>query len=223
MVVVSTRKIWASGEERTFRTNYDSKRQQFTITVPGHIAQAVGCSGTLEDATQSGVENKLDSVLYKFSNTVTKVEKVIIFRFVPEKWFHEGRGSSYGSDHTVRYNPDDVTQHHELKLSFRYYVMVKKTFNQREVYETADYVKAGSEFGSRQTGWTAEKQYMFNDQYVEIPWTQEREDFFRQSQLGFIALINKLIDFTNMANLDQQKALAFIDTGGRGLLSAGSE
>lgn len=221
MVIISTRKIEVSGETRTFKVKYSSDNTDFSIDIPVYIADVVGCKYVITDKTQSGVEKQLEDILYKFSKTVTKEEKVILFMIDPGLHLHSGRGTIYGQSTETRINPDDITYHHRLSLDMRFYVVVKKTFNQREVYFTMDYDErrgqpliGGSGSPKAYHGWTCDKEWMTRDKFVEIPWTQEREDFFRAAQVGFVELINKLIEFRNTASADPSKVLSFIDNGG---------
>jgi len=224
MVVVSTQKHLVSGEDIIFKVNYSSSDLRFSIILPTHIANAIGYLDSMGrpkkivGETQHAVEKELEDILYKFSKTVTKEEKVILFMIKPELKLHEGRSTTHYEGTDSKIDPDKVTFHHELTLSLRFYVVNKKIFNQREVYFTLDYSEHLRQpmIGSgTYNGWTVEK-YLAEryDGFLEIPWTREREEFFRSAQVGFVNLINKLIEFKNVAKTDSSKMLSFIDSGG---------
>jgi hypothetical protein len=205
--------------------NYSSNDQRFSIILPVHISDAVGYKSNFTESpkkiagsTQKEVEDELEKILRQFSSMVTKEEKVILFLIKPELLLHEGRHCTHHESTSSKIDPYSVTFHHELVLSLRFYVVTKKLFNQREVYFSHDYNenKRQPMIGSGSyNGWQAEKSDIEKyDGFVEIPWTQEREDFFGSAQLGFVNLINKLIDFRNVAKTDSAKMLAFIDSGG---------
>lgn len=220
MTKVSQSKRRVSGRDIIFQCNYSTQKLTFSMKLPSHMSEALCLKDPIEKSTESEVWKELDTLIKQFEKIVFKEEKVIIFNIKAQTPLHAGIGTVYGNTvHSEIRNFDEITQHHELQLSMRYYVVIKKYFDQQEMYFTDDYENRNMSliggYHDGKYGWKQSPQQLsIRSSFIEIPWTQEREDFFKTAKVGFINLINTLVKFRNTAEKDSEAFLKFIDSGG---------
>jgi hypothetical protein len=144
-------------EEYTVRVTYSSDERQFRILLPEELT-SYSKTDIIRSETQTGVEDLFKTLVSQFLKDKTKSEKFLIISTQDPKEFHTHDCFSRAGGKTAT-----------LDLSW---AMVEKTvMDGKPVYH---YMRGPEEVVKREFFYT-------NGNEVFIPWTQERENFLRQT------------------------------------------
>jgi hypothetical protein len=173
--------------------NYDPRAKHFIIPIPAFIQEVLVGHRTVTHETQEGVEQEFRGILEAYEKAITSNEKVIIYDF---------ECTAFIMDPVKKvcvFREEQLTFTKGTSLSFFYQVATKSVCNGRITYVPL------SGHSERYAGLREEKK--------EIPWTEERENFFKSLNENLEMLILKAWTFLNTHQedlagiLDGQKPL----------------
>ncbi len=208
MATVSTETIYCFHQEFKRVVRYKSRYSKFYITLPGGVPEK-----EVESDTEAGAIKLFDAAVKVYEKSVTEKTKVILYGYEVDAYIFGPNdkddcvnvlfNSQDNCDYGKTFSDDGITLSLWVQVCEKSEVVLDGIDNYVTYDEIESQIPESLEPGSR-------RNYRSGyDDYQEIPWTPENEQFFIEVGKAFERLILKL----NSVLGDKDAVMKFISTG----------
>jgi len=191
--------------EFVMKINYTTKRGCFYTKLPEELHGSIGKEVTGE--TESETRQRFFDALKEYKEADVTEEKVIIYKIEMTASIDNGKDWKH-PDYEVVYKEDDLSFVEGIGISLFCDVKIRKEYNTSKFLET-EYFETEHTIPQSVTRCDGHFRIKIDKECNVIPWTQEREEFFRRTALALEKMVLNIDKFFS----EQDKFLQLVDSG----------